>query len=312
MKRGKGDYCWSRLDIGAATVAILVAVVGVTPGSLAAGVSYGAGGSGAFSVSCSGPADGGLPNPGFDNRLWFQAGSVCNTNVSTAGATSGTNTSSSFSSGGVSTSGQAQTGNKIIKVLATMSSDEQDSVRFPAGFADAGWTDTLTVNSPGNEGQLAVVNIILNITGTLTASGPNSFSRLWAFVGTDIGTPSQPFYQVQAGVNPSPTIINDTLILPLDFLIGTAGEFIVKIQAQAMTSSATSFGNNNAMADFWSTITWGGIDSVTFGNGDPLPNFSLLSASNVDWTEAAVVPLPASIGLFGIGALFLRRFKRST
>ena len=62
--------------------------------------------------------------------------------------------------------------------------------------------------------------------------------------------------------------------------------------AQAMTTSQTSFGENASEADFFNTLTWGGIAWVTIG-GNAFDDFTIDSASGVDWRVAAFTAISA-------------------
>ena len=171
----------------------------------------------------------------------------------------------------------------VLKASAKVNTGSVTSVQFPAGFAETGFADLITLNVLGQTGQIAVVDVVLNLTGVLTATGPNSFLRLQLYVDSDNGVtaPQQLVYQVQAGFNPSPTVINEVVILSLGFIVGDPDEFIGKMMVQAMTSSQTSFGMNASWADFSNTLTWGGIAEVTIG-GNAVSDFTIDSASGVD------------------------------
>jgi hypothetical protein len=267
-------------------------------GAQAAFYSYGTGTSGVFAVSCSGPGDGGLANPNFDNRLFFKPGAQCQTSTDSTGPGYYANANSSFSQGNIVTSGKAQSSSMgVLRASGKMSTDQQNSVLFPAGFGEAGWIDTITIENPSMNGQIATINALLHIDGTLDASGPNSFGRLQLYAASSLGVANQSSYQVQAGTAVESLTVNDTVMVSFDFVIGTASEFGVKMSALAMTSSATSFGQNFSDTDFFNTLTWGGIDSITVG-GNEITDYSIFSESGTDWTVAAV-PLP------GAGALFM-------
>jgi hypothetical protein len=201
----------------------------------------------------------------------------------------------------------------VLKASAKLNTGSVTSVLFPAGFAETGFADLITLNVPGQTGQIAVVDVVLNLTGVLTATGPNSFSRLQVYADSDnnITAPHQSGYQVQAGVNPSPTVINEVLTLSLGFIVGDPDEFVVKMMAQAMTSSQTSFGENAAEADFFNTLTWGGIAGVTVG-GNSVTDFTIDSASGVDWTVAAsaAIPAPPAWAILGMAVMGLARVRR--
>lgn len=271
----------------------------VPSGAHAAFFNYGTGTSGAFAVSCSGPGDGGLANPNFDNRLFFKAGAQCQTTTDPTGPGYQASASSSFTQNNVVTSGKAQSSMGVLRASGKMSTDQQNSVLFPAGFGEAGWIDTITIENPSMTGQIATINAFLHIDGTLDASGPNSFGRLQLFGATSLGTALQSSYFVQAGSPVESLTVNETLLVSFDFVIGTASEFGVKMQALAMTSSATSFGQNFSDTDFFNTLTWGGIDSITVG-GNEISGYSIFSESGTDWSVAAV-PLPGAGALFMLG-----------
>ena len=266
--------------------------------------TYGFGGSaGVFAASCSGPGDGGLPNGNIDdNRPFFKAGSDCTVDPLTSAA------SSSFASGNVSASGTTTASLGVIQAKATMGTDAQSSVFFPAGFTDAGWIDTILLENAANNGQVATVSIILNVTGTLSVSGPNVTSLLQLAVSSETANnPAlhEPFYQIQA---PAPTLlVSDTLVLDLPFIIGTPSQILVRAMARAMTSSQTSLGNNDADVDFLTTLTWGGIEKVMVGGGE-ITDFTATGVdSGIDWTVAVPEPRPAFLVGLGLAARALIR-----
>jgi len=83
------------------------------------------------------------------------------------------------------------------------------------------------------------------------------------------------------------------------------------MMAQAMTPSQTFFGMNVSEAVFSNTLTWGGIAGVTIG-GNAVSNFTIDSASGVDWTGAAstAIPLPPALAVLGIAFMGLARVRR--
>ena len=262
---------------------------------------------GLFTVSCSGSGDGGLPHNGLvDNRDFFKAGSNCTADPLTSSS------SSNFASGNVTASSSAAAGFGMLQGQATMSTNAQSAVLFPAGFSDLGWIDTLTIVDPLNNGQLATVSIVLDAGGALVADGPNVVALLQLIVSSEVAGLNlhQPFYQIQS-TGPSPQPILDTLVLDLPFIVGTPGQMLVRAQARAMTSSQTSFGNNVSEVEFLNTISWGGISDITVGGISIFPDAMVLSASGVDWTApfSAAVPLPPgwTLSLTGLVVLMVAR-----
>ncbi len=273
---------------------------------------YGFGGThGLFSVSCSGPGDGGLPHNGLvDNRGFFKSGSDCTANALTSSS------ASNFASGNVTASSSATAGFGILQGQATMGTDAQSTVFFPAGFSDLGWIDTWTIVDPSNIGQVAMVSVVLNASGALLADGPNVVALLQLIVSSELAGLNlhQPFYQIQSA-GPSPQPILDTLALDLPFIVGTPSQMLVRAQARAMTSSQTSFGNNISDVEFLNTISWGGISDITVGGVSIVSNATVLSASGVDWTLrfSVAVPLPPAwtLSLTGLVAVAVARRRAS-
>ena len=103
----------------------------------------------------------------------------------------------------------------VLKASAKLNTGSVTSVLCPAGVAETGSADLITLNVPGQTGQIAVVDIVFNLTGVLTATGANSFSLLQLYVDSynNLTAPHPPGYEVQAGVNPSPTVVNDMVTL---------------------------------------------------------------------------------------------------
>jgi hypothetical protein len=88
--------------------------------------------------------------------------------------------------------------------------------------------------------------------------------------------------------------------------------FRVTLRGEADAGGATTiFGG-----DFSGSLHWGGIQSVTDLNGNPIPDghWSIRSASGFDYSKPFSVPEPsafalASLGMLGIVATGRRRFR---
>ncbi len=278
--------------------------------------TYGlSGGSGVYAVSC-----GGLLVPGsglgalnvIDNRNAFQTGSsACTSNA----LTSSSNTSFTNSNFTAFGSGTASLG--TITGAATLDTGFDPFGPFPTGYTDTGWVDTMIIDVPGQVvGTFALLNAVLVVSGELDTTGVNVIARFRAIASSDLGGPGafQKFYQKQSFNQIQETLtVSDTLFFALPFLIGQPFQITVRGQATASTSSQTSGGlvggTNFADVDFSSSVSWGGIQSVSVG-GTPVPTFTATGTiSGINWAlpaqTAVAVPSPATLPLFGAGLVLL-------
>lgn len=78
------------------------------------------------------------------------------------------------------------------------------------------------------------------------------------------------------------------------------------LKEECATSCAGSHANAEIVADYAHSFRWGGINSVTDANGNPLEGFSVLSDSGFDYAVAVPEPgagihLLGGLGLLGVG-----------
>ena len=74
-----------------------------------------------------------------------------------------------------------------------MSTDQQASVLFPAGFGDTGWIDTMLLGgNPQLNGQVGMASVVVNVSGTLAVSGPNVTALLQLVVSSELSGPCPP------------------------------------------------------------------------------------------------------------------------
>jgi len=98
-----------------------------------------------------------------------------------------------------------------------------------------------------------------------------------------------------------------------DFIFGQP----INLNVQGIASIQVQ-GEGQASAQFMNTIEWGGFTSVLAG-GSPVSNYSVISDSGVDWSQAvqapALVPIPPALYLFGsgiLGLISIARRKKTT
>jgi hypothetical protein len=124
---------------------------------------------------------------------------------------------------------------------------------------------------------------------------------------------------------PNPLITQSTFTFPsqilITFLIPNNGSLGVDFEADAEVAvrvdneDSANAGIAIATASFGHTFTWGGITSVVDADtGQPITDWTLTSASGVDWAHAAAgpstVPEPSTLSLAALGGLGLFVYRR--
>lgn len=195
--------------------------------------------------------------------------------------------------------------------------------QFPVGVAGGGWADTMVIDLPGHAGQAAVWRFSMTAQGSL-ASNPvarasvmlnaylNQTELMRDVAGFDIGG-SDLFATDRQRVAWSSTgssrTVDDVVTFAVPVILGQS--FAWGVYATAM-ASATSWASAPwvaaAAADFSPGLAYGGSAGLFVG-GVAMDDYTLNSASGIDWMQAAPVPEPGSwlLMLAGIGWLARRR-----
>lgn len=204
--------------------------------------------------------------------------------------------------------GTAQMGQ--LQLNTWMKGDNQNGLS--AGFANAGWNDTLTIAplDPALLGQIAYFEFKLHVTGSYSATNTaNAGTGLSMIALRDDGFFGGAFVKQGFGVLggfPVSETVDEFATLYVAAPVGSA--FELGVFAGAYSSGGSSLpGPNEAENQF--TITWQGISAVTV-NGTPIA-YNLISQSGIDWHQAFTSPVPepasAWLMLAGAGLLLARR-----
>ncbi|MBX3637267.1 MAG: hypothetical protein KF683_18010 [Rubrivivax sp.] len=252
---------------------------------------------GGFVTACGGiSGTTGASSPGGDLQAFFLVDSSCDWQQFVAGTASA---AASFSGGGANNSAQGQVGWGQLQMSAANVSP--NNALFPYGHAQAGWEDQWTFNAPGLAGQAGIAHALLAVDAS------------WAFGGFAgaAGIALQPYInsaqftypggggsiQLQ-GWNTSffPNGVSQTVQLTIPFVFGQSFDFAVFMTLRAglrSVSGVAGLSNSDAVA----SASWQGLSGVFVG-GSPVANYTLASASGVDWTTP-VPEAPSALSLLG-------------
>ena len=93
----------------------------------------------------------------------------------------------------------------------------------------------------------------------------------------------------------------------MPFTLGTSFQLFASMNALGQAISSSGVDDTEAVSNFASTGTWGGISGVHLANGTVVSDFSVRSDSGFDWAHAysAVVPPVTAVPEPGTYALML-------
>lgn len=242
---------------------------------------------GGFVTACGGlSSTTGAVSPGGDLQAFYLVDSSCQWQQFTTGTASA---AASFSGGGADNHAQGQVGwGQLQMSAANVSLNNAD---FPYGHAQAGWEDQWTISAPGLAGQVGIAQAQLAVDASWTIGG---------FAGA-AGISLQPFINDTQFTYPGgggniqlqswnssffPNGVNQTVQLIIPFVFGQSFDFAVFMTLRAglrSVSGVPGLSNSDAVAG----ASWQGLSGV-FVSGMPVTDYTLASASGVDWTS----PIP--------------------
>jgi MYXO-CTERM domain-containing protein len=182
---------------------------------------------------------------------------------------------------------------------------------FRYGGGSGGWSDTWNINKSGLTGTKGTLNFSMQVDGSLSANGVTGAAEAGLEVYDNGNHGLSYTYQVITVQGPPQETISADPTFSVSFTYGTP--FTLGLFMQADGESRAEGGQmalSSGSSDFSDTISWNGITSVLDASNNPLTDYSLTTASGIDWRGAAT-PEPAPFVALGVGVLALIRRRRS-
>jgi hypothetical protein len=182
--------------------------------------------------------------------------------------------------------------------------------------AQASWSDSWTINIPGQIGQVAQFTALAFVDGFIDVVGDaRAEVRVTATRnGISLGSTGDTFL-ADGPLDGNGQELLDVMLISGSFVVGTPFQFAMTL---GVTVDRNPGGDGTGSADvqFGDTVTWGGITGISLG-GQTVGAFDFASLSGLDFIDSFVssepptgVPEPGCIGLVTAGLLGLATVRR--
>jgi len=195
------------------------------------------------------------------------------------------------------------------------------SIYFDGGLSGGGHYESDLLPSNGGGGYE------FNANWSTTFGLQNPGGPVWDNVGGSAGGTYRGTQDPDSVVSTSTGLGAGRHSFTMDFAFGYPLElqWQARVAANARTGSSGHerhlIASSNALADFWHTFAWAGIQSVLDANGQPVSGFTALNDTGFDYALSFLpgggvsVPEPGTLalmlaGLFGMAACAQRRRQR--
>lgn len=204
-------------------------------------------------------------------------------------------------------------GHGLLRVAAYAELTGGESYQAGAGAtATAAYTDTLTIDAPGQTGQHGVFAATMVLDGDLAEGVPafeasyQSDARASAmFEATTVLGGDSDSRSLEG-----PWTSEEHLEIEVPFIFGDPFTVEGRLSLSASTSMPNFPGSSFAIADFFNTMAWTGPDYILDDAGAGLTDYTIESQSGTDYSQAIPEPGAATIFAACLG-LILRRPRRA-
>jgi hypothetical protein len=242
----------------------------------------------------------------------------------------GMSSSSGPNTGSDGVNSYTSSGSAVVNINGSLGASSTLSVSGPEdpnpGFtlvgSEALLTDELTVTAPGiPTGTLGTFDPTVTIMGSATSPASANFSYVIVNAGYGVAETSSVAQMSAANyaynvigptsncspVSPDLGTLTCTLSFPesswLPITWGVPFELATDLDAYVFATPGSGGIAEGGTANFYDTAQ---ITSIALdANGNPVTDFSITSASGLDYTANGITPEPSSLSLFGLGILFL-------
>lgn len=189
-------------------------------------------------------------------------------------------------------------------------------------FGATGWTDGLTISSPGLNGTSGLLNVSFLLDGSLTTSGVGFAGVVagieWSDTPLDLNSSVPNVLNLYTSIPPAGQVVAASIPFTFgtqfyfgSFLFAGAGTLTQCPSCELLVQGLAMTGQGSGSADFYNTLVLTGLDPSD-GNGNPASDVQFSSASGTAYTLDGVVPEPMSLALLGAGLLILLCVRRAS
>jgi len=195
--------------------------------------------------------------------------------------------------------------------------------------------DTIVINNPALTGTVGFADLGFLVEGVLSAGrdapagsnfaaagGANIAVSLFAINTVTQNFPLRAENRGRAQDIPAVGLDNEIMGGELSFVYGMPFNYFVVLETEALASSGSTGGPNNAglpsatsfVSDFRNTITWAGVSNLRDAAGNPVTEFTAFSGTGADFRHAIVpaspIPVPGGFVLFASALLVMTKPSR--